>query len=108
MKFLISVLLFPTLLVILLAFGCYCFYRYGITNPLSAGGETSDAHLLKAFLHMSMGIGLPLSILSFVSGCILTVVSLVFKSWTRAAFSGGIAAAGMYFWLYFMNAPLPF
>jgi len=107
MKFLISVLLFPTLLVILVALGCYCFYRYGIANPLSAGGETSDAHILKAFLHMSMGIGLPLSILSFVSGCVLTVVSLVFKSWTRAALSGGIAAAGMYFWIYFMNVPLP-
>ena len=108
MKFLISILLFPTLLVVLVAFGCYCFYRYGIANPLSAGGETSDAHLLKAFLYMAMGTGLPLSILSFVSGSVLTVVSLLFKSLTRAILSGGIAAAGMYFWLYFMNTPLPF
>ena len=107
MKLLISILLFPTLLVILAAFGCYGFYRYGIANPLSAGGETSDAHLLKAFLHMAMGTGLPLSILAFVSGSVLTVVSFLFKSWTRAILSGGIATAAMYFWLYFMNAPLP-
>lgn len=107
MKFFISILLFPMVLVILLAFGCYAFYRYGIANPLSAGGETHDAHLLKAFLYMSMGAGLPLSILAFLSGCVLTVCSFLFKSWSRALFSGGIAAAGMYFWLYFMNAPYP-
>ena len=107
MKLLISILLFPTLLVILAAFGCFCFYRYGIANPLSAGGETSDAHLLKAFLYMAMGTGLPLSVIAFVSGCILSAASFLFKSWTRAAFSAGIAAAGMYFWLYFMNTPLP-
>ena len=107
MKLLISILLFPTLLVLLLAFGCYAFYRYGIANPLSAGGETSDAHLLKAFLYMSMGAGLPLSILSFLSGCVLTVASFLFKSWTRAFLSVGIATAGMHFWLYFMNTPFP-
>ncbi len=107
MKLLISILLFPTLLIILLAFGCFAFYRYGIANPLAAGGETSDAHLLKAFLYMAMGAGLPLSILAFISGCVLTAASFLFKSWTRAVLSGGIAAAAMYFWLYFMNTPYP-
>jgi len=107
MKLLISILLFPTVLIILVALGCYGFYRYGIANPLSAGGETSDAHMLKAFLYMAVGVGLPLSILSFISGCVLTVASFIFKSWSRAALSIGIAAAGMYFWLYFVNTPFP-
>ena len=102
----ISILLFPSLVAVLLAFGCFAFVRVGIQNPLLAA-ETSQAHLLKASLYIAVGTGLPLAVFSFAAGCVLAVASFVFKSWTRAGVAIGIAASGMYIWLFLLNIPYP-
>ncbi|MBR2435741.1 MAG: hypothetical protein IKB22_09750 [Lentisphaeria bacterium] len=106
MKTVISILLFPCILVVLAAWGCYAFYCNGISDPLAAE-FTSKAHTFKAFLYMAMGIGLPGAILCSVCGSALVVLSFIFKSWSRAVISGLIAASGVYIWLYFLNVDYP-
>ena len=106
MKFIISLLLFPTLIIVAAAWGCYAFYKYGIHDPLAAD-FTSKAHTFKAFLYMAMGIGLPASIVSMLSGSALVVLSFIFKSWARAIVSGAIACSGGYIWWYLLHVDYP-
>ena len=106
MKLIISILLFPSFLAILLAWGCYSFYRYGMAQALSSE-FTSSAHLLKAFMYMAMGTGIPLAMFSALTGAVLTLCSFIFKSWTRAVFSMGIAGSGGYIWYYFLQTAFP-
>lgn len=106
MKFLISLLLFPALIVVAAAWGCLVFYRYGIDAPLAAE-FTSKAHTFKAFIYMAMGIGLPAAVISTVAGCALVILLFIFKSWARAIVSGAIAFSGGYIWWYFLTVNYP-
>ncbi len=106
MKLIISLLLFPSFVSILLAYGCYGFYKFGMADILSSE-FTSRAHIWKAFMYMAMGSGLPLAVFSFLTAVPLAFCAFVFKSWTRAVFAIAIAASGMYIWLYFLNVDFP-
>ena len=106
MKLIISLLMFPAFLSLIFSGLCGGFYFS--CSQLSMAGEYSfPGHLLKAFLYIAIGIGLSCSIFSVIAGIVLTVVSFIFKSWSRAIVSLAIAFFAGYLWRYFLYVALP-
>lgn len=106
MKLIISILLFPSFLSILAAWGCFAFYKSELLNEV-AFASTSQGHTLRACMYIAMGSGLPLAIFSSLTGAVLVPLSFIFKSWIRAAFAFAVAASGFYIWHYFLTVSYP-
>lgn len=70
-------------------------------------GDTPQAHTLKGCMYTAVGCGLPLSILTAAAGMVLVIASFIFKSWTRAALTGGMVLLAVLMWLYFLHLSYP-
>ena len=102
-KFLISLLLFPVLILLVLdgvAAGiCMWLVSGGFSGPESA------VHSAKATAYFMIASGLTLSIVCVASGIPLMIASFIFKSWRRALLCIGITLAAAALWRYFMLLP---
>lgn len=106
MKFLLSVLMLPLIILILIAGLCIGFFVSCVNLEMLHTGLPS-AHTMKGCLYIAVGIGLPAAVLSAVAGAALVVCAFVFKSWSRAIVCAAIGAGGFLIWRYFVNYPFP-
>ncbi len=106
MKLLLSILMFPSFLALITGGLCCGFYFCCHELPL-AGEYSFSGHILKAFLYIAMGLGLSCSVFSVLAGIILTILSFVFKSWTRATASAALVFFGGSLWQYFLTVTVP-
>jgi len=102
-KFLISLLLFPVLVLLALD-----GIAAGVCHWLVSGGfsgSEASAHTAKAVAYFMIASGLTLSVICTTAGIPLTVLSFIFKSWKRALISIGVTLAAVALWRYFLYLP---
>ena len=102
-KFLISLLIFPVLVLLALD-----GIAAGICQWLVSGGGSGSeaaAHTAKAVAYFMIASGLTLSVICVAAGIPLTVLSFIFKSWKRALVSIGVTVAAAALWRYFLLLP---
>lgn len=102
MKIILSIFILPSFLAAVFAAVCAFFY-FSCSGMDLAREYTFGGHVFAAFIYMSIGVGLPLAMFSSVAGIILTLLSFILKSWTRAFVSIITAFAGIYTWFYMVN-----
>jgi len=107
MKLLISILMFPVIILLSLAGLCWGFVVICLSHTDFFQAETAQAHTVKGCLYTAIGCGLPLSVATAAAGAVLVVLSFIFKSWTRAILAGGAAFLAIWMWLYFLNITYP-
>ena len=103
-KFLISLLLFPVLVLLALDGIAAGVCKWLISRGFS-GGPESAVHSAKATVYYMIAGGLTLSMICCAVGILLTILSFVFKSWRRAFVSIGITLAAAALWHFFLGQP---
>ena len=102
-KFIISILLFPVLILLALDGIAAGICKWIVSGGFS--GAESAVHSAKATAYFLIGSGLTLSVICVAAGIPLMILSFIFKSWRRALVSGGIALIAAALWRYFMLLP---
>ena len=102
-KFIISLLLFPVLVLLALDGIAAGICKWLVSGGFS--GPESAVHSAKATAYFMIGSGLTLSVICVALGIPLMVLSFIFKSWRRAFISIGIILAAAALWRYFMLLP---
>lgn len=106
MKFILSILMLPLIVALSLAGLLYGFFTLCVNLACLQSGS-SGAHALKGCLYLAAGIGLPLAVLTTLTGVFLAFCAFVFKSWSRAIVSLSAAFLAFLIWRCFLFFPLP-
>jgi len=110
MKLLISILIFFTGISVLLAGGAagLILLGEGTVAAWKANGTYPGfwGYMMLAALHMMLGTGLILSVVSAASGAVLCLLSFIFKSWMRALLAAGMCCASVAIWKFLLECGL--
>ena len=107
---LITILIFLTGITVMLAGGAAGIVLLG-ENTVIMWRQNGTypglwGYLLNAVVYMMLGGGLVLSVVAAVSGALLCILSLIFKSWIRALLSAGGCFAALAIWKFLMECSL--
>jgi len=105
MKTLLSLFIFPLLIISVSSFLLAGFFQHFVGSELALE-DTITGHAFSGLIWFSMFAGLLLAVASALGGIVLIILSFILKSWSRAILSAGACALGFYIWLYFLSVEM--